>query len=412
MRIRSFAMAGMVAALALPWAAGAQAPADAPPPAVGVVTLQAEDVTVTTILPGRVLASAEADLRPQVGGIITERLFEEGSLVAAGDPLFVIDPSSYEAQLAQAEASLAQARAQAEAALREAERVAELRERRVASEQSQDAAIAARDAALAAVKLAEAQLLTARIDLDRTTIRAPVAGVIGLAQASVGTLVTAGQAGALAVIRSIDPVDVDVTQSAAEIVRWRRLGPEAALPPELDRTVTLRLADGSIYEQTGSLTAAEPHVDELTGVVTLRMGFDNSDGLLLPGMYVQAEIPQARIRDAILAPQEGVTRDRRGRPVALVVNDDNVVEERLLEIEQDRGNQWIVRSGLADGERIVVEGLQRIAPGMSVAPEERSPASAPPDPAAEPGEPTTGPGDAAGDPAAAPGESDADSGAE
>nr|WP_244936012.1 efflux RND transporter periplasmic adaptor subunit [Paracoccus siganidrum] len=343
-----------------------------PPPAVTVVTLAAEDVTLTTSLPGRVLASAEAELRPQVNGIVIERLFEEGSLVAADDPLYHIDPRSYEAAVAQAEAALAQAEAQADAARREADRVGALRDRRVASEQTQDTAVAARDAAEAAVKAAEAQLLTARIDLDRTTIRAPIGGMIGLAQSSAGTLVTASQANPLAVIRSIDPVHVDVTQSAAEIVRWRRLGPEAALPPEVDRTVTLRLADGSIYEHTGSLTAAEPHVDELTGVVTLRMAFDNPDQFLLPGMYVQAEIPQAQIRNAVLAPQEGVTRDRRGRPVAFVVNDQNVIEQRLLEIQQDRGNMWVVSDGLADGDRIVVEGLQRIGPGMAVTPEERA----------------------------------------
>lgn len=374
MLTRFLLFVGTVTAVAFPLSAGAQDPAGAemPPPAVTVVTLAAEDVTLTTSLPGRVLASAEAELRPQVNGIVIERLFEEGSLVAADDPLYHIDPRSYEAAVAQAEAALAQAEAQADAARREADRVGALRDRRVASEQTQDTAVAARDAAEAAVKAAEAQLLTARIDLDRTTIRAPIGGMIGLAQSSAGTLVTASQANPLAVIRSIDPVHVDVTQSAAEIVRWRRLGPEAALPPEVDRTVTLRLADGSIYEHTGSLTAAEPHVDELTGVVTLRMAFDNPDQFLLPGMYVQAEIPQAQIRNAVLAPQEGVTRDRRGRPVAFVVNDQNVIEQRLLEIQQDRGNMWVVSDGLADGDRIVVEGLQRIGPGMAVTPEERA----------------------------------------
>lgn len=374
MLTRFFLIAGTVTVFAFPLSARAQDPAGAemPPPAVTVVTLAAEDVTLTTSLPGRVLASAEAELRPQVNGIVIERLFEEGSLVAADDPLYRIDPRSYEAAVAQAEAALAQAEAQADAARRDAERVEALRDRRVASEQTQDTAIAARDAAEAAVKAAEAQLLGARIDLDRTTIRAPIGGMIGLAQSSQGALVTASQANPLAVIRSIDPVHVDVTQSAAEIVRWRRLGPEAALPPEVDRTVTLRLADGSIYEHTGSLTAAEPHVDEMTGVVTLRMAFDNPDQFLLPGMYVQAEIPQAQIRDAVLAPQEGVTRDRRGRPVAFVVNDQNVIEERLLEIQQDRGNMWVVSDGLADGDRIVVEGLQRIGPGMPVTPEERA----------------------------------------
>ncbi len=351
----------------------AQAPGggDMPPPAVTVVTLKAQDVTLTASLPGRVLPSAEAELRPQVGGLIVERLFEEGSEVAQGDPLYRIDPRTYEAAVAQARASLAQAQAQADAARREAGRVVALRDRRVASEQTQDSAIAARDAAEAAVKAAEAQLLAAQIDLDRTTITAPLDGVIGLAQASPGALVTAGQATPLAVIRRIDPVRVDVTQSAAEILRWQRMGADAALPEGADRTVALRLADGSIYEHTGSMTAAEPHVDETTGVITLRMEFANPDGFLLPGMFVLADIPQAQLKDAVLAPQEGVSRDRRGRPVAMVVNDQNIVEERALEIAQNQGNQWVVTSGLAAGDRIVVAGMQRIAPGAQVTPQER-----------------------------------------
>ncbi|MGN7869269.1 efflux RND transporter periplasmic adaptor subunit [Paracoccus sp. 22332] len=362
---------GLVAAAA-PQGLLAQAPGgDMPPPAVTVVTLQAQDVTLTASLPGRVVASAEAELRPQVGGLIVERLFEEGSPVAQGDPLYRIDPRSYEAAQAQAQAALAQAQAQADAARREAERVVALRDRRVASEQTQDSAVAARDAAEAAVKAAEAQLLAAQIDLDRTTITAPLDGVIGLAQASPGALVTAGQANPLAVIRRIDPVRVDVTQSAAEIIRWQRMGADAALPEGADRTVTLRLADGSTYEHTGSLTAAEPHVDETTGVITLRMEFANPEGFLLPGMFVLADIPQAQLKDAILAPQEGVSRDRRGRPVAMVVNDQNLVEERALEIAQDHGNQWVVTKGLAAGDRIIVAGVQRIAPGAPVTPQER-----------------------------------------
>ncbi|WBU63767.1 efflux RND transporter periplasmic adaptor subunit [Paracoccus aerodenitrificans] len=346
---------------------GGEAP---PPPAVTVVTLTAEDVMLSSSLPGRVAASAEAELRPQVNGIIIERLFSEGSVVSEGDPLYRIDARSYEAAVAQAEAALAQARATAEAAEREAERVAELRDRRVASEQNQDTAIAERDAALAAVQAAQAALDSARIDLDRTTITAPLDGVIGLAQTSRGALVTASQQTPLAVIRTIDPVQVDVTQSAAEIVRWQRQNEGRGRPGERESTVTLQLADGTEYEHTGSLTAAEPYVDETTGVVTLRMDFANPDGMLLPGMYVLADLPQAQLEDVILAPQQGVIRDRRGRPIAYVVNDENVVEERMLDIIQDHGNTWVVRDGLAAGERMVIAGFQYISPGMTVAPEE------------------------------------------
>lgn len=368
---RLFVFAGMVAALA-PHGLSAQAPGgEMPPPAVTVVTLQAQDVTLTASLPGRAVASAEAELRPQVSGLIVERLFDEGSQVAQGDPLYRIDPRTYEAAVAQAEAALAQAQAQADAARRDAERVIALRDRRVASEQNEDSALAARDAAEAAVKAAEAQVLTAQIDLDRTTVTAPIDGVIGLAQVSAGALVTAGQATPLAVIRTIDPIRVDVTQSAAEITRWQRMGPEAALPEGTDRTVTLRLPDGSTYEHTGSLTAAEPHVDETTGVITLRMEFANPEGFLLPGMFVLADIPQGQLQGAVLTPQEGVSRDRRGRPVAMVVNDQNVVEERTLEIAQDRGAQWIVTEGLAPGDRVIVAGIQRVGAGATVVPQER-----------------------------------------
>ena len=384
---------------------GGEAP---PPTAVTVVTLKSQDVTLTSSLPGRVLASAEAEVRPQVDGIIIERLFEEGSAVQAGDPLYRIDSRTYDAALAQAEASLAQAEAQSAAASREAERVATLRERRVVSEQDQDSAIAARDAAAAAVQAAEAQLQAARINLDRTTIRAQLSGVIGLAQASQGSLVTAGQATPLAVIRAIDPVRVDVTQSAAEIIRWRSGGGAASLPEGTDRTVKLLLADGTQFEQTGSLTAAEPNVEETTGLVTLRMQVENPDDVLLPGMYVKAEIPQALIKDAVLVPMEGVTRDRRGRPMAMVVTPENVVEQRELTIAQDRGNTWVVTEGLEAGDRVIVEGLQKIQPGAKVAPEEQQPQPAAGDAAAEPAAaPADGDGVAPGAEAAGPDATDA-----
>lgn len=376
--------------------AGGAAP---PPPAVTVVTLKAEDVTLTATLPGRVIASAEAELRPQVNGIIMERLFEEGSEVKQGDPLYRIDPRTYEAAVAQAEAALAQAQAQAAQARSEATRVGELRDRRVASVQTEESAIAARDAAEAAVKAAEAQLQAANIDLDRTTITAPLDGVIGLAQTTQGSLVTAGQATPLAVIRTINPVHVDVTQSAADIVRWQKNGAKDQLPAGADQTVTLLLADGTAYDHTGSLTAAEPHVDETTGVVTLRMSFDNPDNLLLPGMYALARIPQAEVKDVVLAPQEGVSRDRRGRPLALIVNDQNIVEERLLDIVQDLGNTWVVREGLKPGDRIIVEGVQKAAVGAPVTPQERP--EAPPEGATDG---TATPVDAAAPADAAPAE--------
>ncbi|MHA7869751.1 MAG: efflux RND transporter periplasmic adaptor subunit [Salipiger thiooxidans] len=355
------------AASALPVAAQQ---GEAPPQPVTVVTLESSDVTLTSALPGRVTASGVAEVRPQVGGIIDERLYEEGRDVARGDPLYRIDSATYEAAKAAAEASLAQAEAQLASAEREATRQNELRERNVASQQTLDDALAARDVAAASVKVAEANLLSANIDLDRTTIRAPISGVAGLSEATQGALVTSGQTTALTTIRQLDPVYVDVTQSAAEVLRWRRSGQQVA--EDSSAVVHLRLADGEIYEHAGYLAAAEPHVNELTGVIVLRLEFPNPERLLLPGMYVQVEVPQGQISGAILAPQEGVTRDRRGRPVAMVVNDENVVETRELTVQSDQGANWVVTGGLEAGDRIIVAGLQKVSVGMTVTPQERS----------------------------------------
>ncbi len=358
------------AALGVCMAGGAFAQGEAPPTAVTVVTLQPQIVTLTATLPGRVQASASAEVRPQVAGLITERRFQEGSRVEEDDVLYTIDPASYEAALAQAQASVAQAQAQLGAAEREARRAQELADRDVASQQVVDEATAGRDAAAAALQVAEAQLLSARIELERTTIRTPISGEIGLSLVSQGALVTASQTEPLTVIRQIDPVYVDVTQSAADLLAWRRGHTEAELG-ETDRTVRLILADGSDFEHTGELTAAEPHVDEQTGVVVLRMEFPNPEKLLLPGMYVQVEVPTGTLPDVFLVPQEGVGRDRRGRPTALVVHAENTVEERLLTVLGDRGSDWIVSEGLVPGDRVIVAGLQKTAPGAVVAPEER-----------------------------------------
>ncbi len=361
------------AILATTVAASAQQPGGgAPPPtAVTVVTLNPQSVTMTTTLPGRVVASASAEVRPQVAGLITERHFREGSRVDEGDILYTIDAASYEARLAQAEAGVVQAQARLRATEREADRVAQLQERNVASQQVADDAIAARDSAAAALQLAQAQLQSAKIELDRTTIKAPISGEIGLARTSQGALVTASQADPLAIIRRIDPVFVDVTQSAAELLAWRRGHTETALA-DADRTVSLILADGSVFEQTGTLTAAEPFVDAQTGVVVLRMEFANPDKFLLPGMYVQVDMPTGTEDGIYLVPQEGVTRDRRGRPVSWVVNAEDVVEERQLTIAGDRGGFWLVRDGLQPGDKVMVEGLQKTGVGATVAPEERA----------------------------------------
>ncbi|WP_417727831.1 efflux RND transporter periplasmic adaptor subunit [Roseovarius sp.] len=353
------------------WPVLAEAQQGQGPTPVTVVTLQPQDVTLTSLLPGRVAASAEAEVRPQVNGIITERLFEEGADVAEGDPLYQIDMATYEAAVRQAQASVAQAEAQLRAAEREAQRLVELQLRNVASEQALDEATSTRDAVAAGLELAKAQLNSAEIELSRTTIRARLSGRIGLSLTSQGALVTASQAQPLTVIRNINPVYVDVTQSAADLLRWRR-GETARDLEGADSTVRLKLADGSDYSETGQLKAAEPNVNPQTGVVTLRMQFDNPDLLLLPGMYVQVEVPVEVVEAVFLVPQEGVVRDRRGRPLAWVVNAEGMIEERAINVIQDRGNAWVVDEGLNAGDRIVVAGFQKTAPGAPVAPEERS----------------------------------------
>ncbi|RVV99952.1 efflux RND transporter periplasmic adaptor subunit [Mesobaculum littorinae] len=372
--------AALAAAVLMPLSAGVAAAqqgggGDAPPPAVTVVTLQPQDLTLTTVLPGRVRASSEAEVLPQVSGIITERLFTEGSQVSEGDVLYRIDPTTYEAAVAQAQASVSQAQAQQRAAERDFERVSQLSDRGVSSQQAADDAASARDSANAAVEVAQAQLRSAEIELDRTEIRARLSGRIGLSNVSPGALVTASQATPLATIRELDPVYVDVTQSAAELLAWRR-GDTAADLGEGNREVALTLADGSIFEERGLVTAAEPHVDEQTGVVVLRIEFDNPEGLLLPGMYVQVEMPTTQAEGVYLAPQEGVTRDRRGNPLAMVVSDEGVVESRQLTVLQDRGSDWIVSDGLEPGDRIVVAGMSAAQPGAQVTPEERAPEGA------------------------------------
>jgi membrane fusion protein (multidrug efflux system) len=341
----------------------------APPQAVTVRTLTARDVTMIAELPGRVVASGVAEVRPQVDGIIVERLFDEGSDVTVGQPLYHIDDAAYRARVASAEAHVAQAQAALGAAQRDADRQAELVRQKVTSVRTYDEAVAARDAAAAAVQVAEAELRSAQINLDRTTIEAPLAGVIGRSVTTQGALVTSGQGTPLATIRTLDPVLVDVTQSAAEVLAWRR-GLRAAQQAEKADAVALILADGVRYNHEGSLKAAEPYVNEQTGVVTLRLEFPNPDRLLLPGMYVRVLMPQGVLRNVVLAPQRGVTHDRRGRPSALVVNADNVVEQRILDIAEARGNDWVVRSGLSDGDRMIIAGLQKTRPGATVTPQE------------------------------------------
>lgn len=345
-----------------------------PPAAVTVVTLQAQDVALSTNLPGRVVALGVAEVRPQVSGIITEQMFVEGGAVKEGDPMYRIDDAIYAAQVQMSRASVEQARVALTNAERDEKRNAALFVRNVVSQTAVDDAKAVRDEAGAALAVAQAQLKSSEINHEHTTVRAPLSGVAGRALTTRGALATAAQADPLAVIRQIDAVFVDVTASAADVVRRRRAasvsGSEAS--EDLDTAVTLTLADGLPYEQAGAVLALEPQVDALTGVSVLRLKFPNPDGILLPGMYVNATLPSGTAKAAILAPQEGVSRDRRGAPTALVVNAENTVELRNLTVLGTRDNNWIVTDGLEAGDQLIVAGLQKTAPGAVVSPQERA----------------------------------------
>ncbi|EXF46807.1 multidrug/solvent RND membrane fusion protein [Pseudomonas sp. BAY1663] len=331
----------------------------APPPAqeaprVGIVTLQAEPFALTTELPGRTRAYRIAEVRPQVNGIIQKRLFTEGSDVKAGQQLYQIDAAVYDATLKSAQASLASSKSLAE-------RYAELVKDQAVSRQ-------AYDEARAASLQAEADVERARIDLRYTKVLAPISGRIGRSAVTEGALVSNGQAQELATIQQLDPIYVDVTQPARELLALRRDLAEGRLQKagENAAKVTLTLEDGSAYPHEGKLEFSEVTVDSGTGSVTLRAVLPNPDKVLLPGMFVHAQLVAGLKSEAILVPQQGVTRNARGEPTAMVVNAENKVELRRIRTERTVGNRWLVGEGLQPGDRVITEGLQFIQPGVEV----------------------------------------------
>jgi len=352
-------------------------PGQMPPPEVGVVTLTAEPATLTLELVGRTAPYRIAEIRPQVGGIIKSRDFQEGSLVKAGDHLYLIDPARYEAVRDSAEATLARARATRERAQQKADRYADLLKSKGTSREQYDDAQAAMKEAVADVQVAEADLAKARIELDYTRILSPIDGLIGRSAVTQGALVTANQELALARVQQLDPIYVDLTQSAAQLLRLRRdledgrlRRPAGELP-----WVSLVLEDGSAYPHEGRLEFAEVSVEETTGTVILRATFPNPDGLLLPGMFVRAQVEEGVRPDAILVPQPAVQRDRQGSAMALILNGEGVVEQRRVEADRAQGNRWLVTAGLQPGERLIVDGLQKVRPGSPAKPVDWAPAT-------------------------------------
>lgn len=325
-----------------------------PPPQVGVVTLKTQPFTLTSELPGRTSAFRVAEVRPQVNGIILKRLFKEGADVKAGQQLYQIDPAVYEANLKSAEANLRSTKSIAD-------RYKQLVDEQAVSRQEYDTAVANR-------LESEANLQTAQINVRYTKVYAPISGRIGRSSVTEGALVSNGQTDALATIQQLDPIYVDVTQSSVELLNLRRELQSGRLQKAGDNaaTVKLTLEDGSQYPHEGKLEFSEVSVDPTTGSVTLRAVFPNPEHTLLPGMFVHAQLQAGVNSAAILAPQQGVTRDLKGSPTAMVVGADNKVELRQLKASRTVGSQWLIEDGLKAGDRLITEGLQYVRPGVEV----------------------------------------------
>lgn len=356
-----------------------------PAPAVTVMTLKSESVPMVAELPGRTSPFLIAELRPQVTGIVTERAFNEGSEVKAGQVLYRIDAAPYQAAFDSAKAALARAEANAQVARIKAERHAGLVRIEAVSKQANDDAQAGLKQAQAEVAAAKAALDKAKIDLDYTRLKSPIAGRIGRSAVTAGALVTANQVQALATVQQLDPIYVDLTQSSADMLRLRgeiaagrlQAGAKGEVP------VRLILEDGSEYAAEGRLALSEVTVDEGTGSVTLRAQFSNADGVLLPGMYVRARLPQGTRSDAILVPHKALSRDPLGNALVMAVDAESKVVARPVQVAQSLGENWVVTSGVKAGERIIVEGLQKVRPGVAVQAEEAGAAPAAPAAAAQ-----------------------------
>ncbi len=345
--------------------ASQQAPKATP---VGVVTLKSQPLTLTKELPGRVAASQVAEIRPQVSGIIQSRLFTQGAEVKKGQALYQIDASTFEAQVATSKAAITKAKASIANAKAKSERYDELLKIKAVSQQDFDEADASYKGAEADLLTAQAQLKTAQINLDYSKVKSPISGQIGKSNVTAGALVSANQATALATVTQLDPIYVDLTQSSSELTRLKKAIANGELDKDLalHSNVELKMEDGSIYPHQGRLQFSEVTVDPSTGSVTLRAEFPNPEKLLLPGMYVRAVIVEGVKNNAILAPQRGISRNTKGEPTAMVVSKDNTVEPRVLKTDRTVGSNWLITEGLNDGDKLIVEGLQKIAPGAPV----------------------------------------------
>jgi len=346
--------------------ADGQATQPPPPQAVTVVTLKAEDVTLTRELAGRATPSLIAEVRPQVSGIVQKRLFDEGGTVKAGQPLYQLADLEYAADAASAKAALARAQATLQQAELSARRSGELVKIDAVSRQDDENAQAALAQGRADLEAAKAASQRSQVTLGYARIVSPISGNIGRSSVTQGALVTASQEQPLALVQRLDPMYVDVTQSSRELLDLRREIAAGTLRAASDLPVKIVLEDGTAYAREGKLAFTDITVDPTTGSYTLRVTVPNPDGVLLPGMYVRAMVGNGVRSNAVLVPQQGVARDPKGNMTAMVVGQDSKIIQRQLQVSRTIGNRWLVDKGLAAGERVVVEGLQKIATGAQV----------------------------------------------
>ena len=353
--------------------AGCDSKPAGPPPAprvaeVGVVTVKTQPVTLSTELPGRTTAFLTADVRPQVSGLITKRIFTEGADVQAGEQLYQIDPATYQATYDSALATLAHNQAVLASARAKSARYKPLAAAQAVSKQDYDDAVAATAEATADIATAQASIEQAKINLVYTKVAAPISGRIGRSTVTPGALVTANQTTALATVTQLDPIYVDVTQPATTVLRLRqelaagklqKSGPNQA-------TVELVLEDGTKYPRSGTLQFSEVTVDQTTGTVLLRAIFPNPDHFLLPGLFVREELQEGTDEKGILVPQVGVSHNTHGDPTVMVVDKDGKAALKIIQTSRAIGDQWVVTGGLAPGDKVIVDGLQRIRPGAPV----------------------------------------------
>ncbi len=355
---------------------GQKAPPTPPSPEVAVFTVSTQRVLLTTELPGRTAAYRVAEIRPQVNGLIQRRLFTEGSDVKAGQLLYQIDPAPFQAALDNALAGLAKAEANLPAVRSRAERFRALLTQKAVSQQDYEDAAAGLKQAEAEVQYWKATVQSARINLGYTKVTAPISGRIGKSNVTEGAIVTAYQPLPLATIQELDPIYVDVAQSTAQLLRLKRRleGGEILREGKEQNKASLILEDGAQYPQEGTFQFRDVSVEPTTGSVTLRMVFPNPQHTLLPGMFVRAVVKEGVQEKAVLVPQQAVSRDPKGNPVALIVGSEGTLEQRILALDRAIGDKWLVTSGLSPGDRLVVEGIQKVRPGMPVKAVEWEPA--------------------------------------